>query len=108
MEQLIEQFDKNKETQPFPGGTQPFPPAFLQDGELSIVEFWSWVNGHDGRPLGKKRGRFWMILGVHKLRNETFFQQNLILRHAIESSVSMESPQVHRNLSAGFAEHGRG
>ncbi|CAE7257537.1 CMD1 [Symbiodinium natans] len=28
---LIDQFDKNK------------------DGELSIVEFWSWVNGHDGR-----------------------------------------------------------
>lgn len=31
VEVLIEQFDKNK------------------DGELSIVEFWSWINGHDGR-----------------------------------------------------------
>ena len=31
VEGLIEEFDKNK------------------DGELSIVEFWSWVNGHDGR-----------------------------------------------------------
>lgn len=28
VEALIDQFDKNK------------------DGELSIVEFWSWVNGH--------------------------------------------------------------
>ncbi|CAE7884147.1 CMD1 [Symbiodinium necroappetens] len=34
---LIDQFDKNK------------------DGELSIIEFWSWVNGHDGRQTGDFR-----------------------------------------------------
>jgi len=37
VEALIEQFDKNK------------------DGELSIVEFWSWVNGHDGRSTDTYR-----------------------------------------------------
>jgi len=37
VEALIDQFDKNK------------------DGELSIVEFWSWVNGHDGRSTENYR-----------------------------------------------------
>lgn len=37
VEALIEEFDKNK------------------DGELSIVEFWSWVNGHDGRSTENYR-----------------------------------------------------